>query len=392
MEGLVLEEKDAGDWANRGEGACNLVLAYTGSSSSFVGKVMRVQKVPRVGSPGSWSPTVLSKNERFSDLGWDRIWPMRVLVSREFLELIEKNVLCERPAWRVDAAKVDTDCDSALLMSDHSLFPGTLKGVPCIFVEIKPKCGFLPCSRFISEANADKRIISRFRMHQTLKLHQGEISELSEYNPLNLFSKSEDKIHKAINYLFTTPQNNFRVFLNGSLIYGGWGGGADSTNIVTSEAFEDALKPVISADSGLRTKNFRQLVSETVCKSGILDQLLKSCPVCGELGEEEVSHRYTSLHFIPMDESLKIVKDYLVAATSKDCSLMISFRPRVDGDMGSPYNEASFIDLDLKPSKKMGEYYELDKKIVSCYTKMVDTEQEADEATSMEAYIMVQST
>nr|POE52407.1 inositol-pentakisphosphate 2-kinase [Quercus suber] len=309
MEGLVLEEKDAGDWANRGEGACNLVLAYTGSSSSFVGKVMRVQKVPRVGSPGSWSPTVLSKNERvlWKEIDGINSCPNKEIVAQlleltdllkccvsafsyqleqfivdyqeistwEFLELIEKNVLCERPAWRVDAAKVDTDCDSALLMSDHSLFPGTLKGVPCIFVEIKPKCGFLPCSRFISEANADKRIISRFRMHQTLKLHQGEISELSEYNPLNLFSKSEDKIHKAINYLFTTPQNNFRVFLNGSLIYGGWGGGADSTNIVTSEAFEDALKPVISADSGLRTKNFRQLVSETVCKSGILDQLLK---------------------------------------------------------------------------------------------------------------------
>ena len=38
MEGLVLEEKDAGDWAYRGEGACNLVLAYTGSSPSFVNK------------------------------------------------------------------------------------------------------------------------------------------------------------------------------------------------------------------------------------------------------------------------------------------------------------------------------------------------------------------
>ena len=57
------------------------------------------------------------------------------------------------------------------------------------------------------------------------------------------------------------------------------------------------------------------------------------------MGEEEVSHRYTSLHSIPMDESLKIVKDYLVAATAKDCSLMISFRPRADGDLGSPYNE-----------------------------------------------------
>lgn len=49
---------------------------------------------------------------------------MHVPVSREFLESIEKNVLSQRPAWRVDAAKVDTDCDSALLMSDHSLFPG----------------------------------------------------------------------------------------------------------------------------------------------------------------------------------------------------------------------------------------------------------------------------
>lgn len=51
---------------------------------------------------------------------------MHVLVSREFLESIEKNVLSERPACRVDAAKVDRDCDSVLLMSDHSLFPGNL--------------------------------------------------------------------------------------------------------------------------------------------------------------------------------------------------------------------------------------------------------------------------
>uniref|UniRef100_A0A7N2KSC7 Inositol-pentakisphosphate 2-kinase n=1 Tax=Quercus lobata TaxID=97700 RepID=A0A7N2KSC7_QUELO len=155
MEGLVLEEKDAGDWAYRGEGACNLVLAYTGSSPSFMGKVMRVQKVPRrVGSPGSRCPTALSENERVlwkeidgidscpnkeiaAQLYVEHVMSpllgskyvdsgMRVLVSREFLESIEKNILCERPAWRVDAAKVNTDCDSALLMSDHSLFPGNL--------------------------------------------------------------------------------------------------------------------------------------------------------------------------------------------------------------------------------------------------------------------------
>ena len=53
---------------------------------------------------------------------------MRITVTREFLELVEKNVMSQRPAWRVDAAKVDTHCDSVLLLSDHSIFPrGTYK-------------------------------------------------------------------------------------------------------------------------------------------------------------------------------------------------------------------------------------------------------------------------
>ena len=47
---------------------------------------------------------------------------MHVHVSREFLESVEKDVICKRPAWRIDTAQVDTHCDSALLMSDHSLF------------------------------------------------------------------------------------------------------------------------------------------------------------------------------------------------------------------------------------------------------------------------------
>lgn len=48
---------------------------------------------------------------------------MRVQASREYLETVEKNVNFQRPASRVDAAKVDTECDYVLVMSDHSLFP-----------------------------------------------------------------------------------------------------------------------------------------------------------------------------------------------------------------------------------------------------------------------------
>lgn len=52
-----------------------------------------------------------------------KIWQIRIPVSTEFLETIETNVVRQRPVWRVDAAKVDSHCDSVLLLSDHSLFP-----------------------------------------------------------------------------------------------------------------------------------------------------------------------------------------------------------------------------------------------------------------------------
>ncbi|XP_043709718.1 inositol-pentakisphosphate 2-kinase-like isoform X2 [Telopea speciosissima] len=431
---VVLGEKDAADWIYRGEGAVNLVLAYNGSSPDFVGKVMRIQKAPRSRSQCTTDTSVLSMfdcliwkdtNELVSStskevvgqlfvfyvmrplLGSEHVdVGMHVLVSRKFLESIENKVRCQRPAWRVDAAKVDTLCDSALLISDHSVFPrGALKESPCISVEIKPKCGFIPCSRFIAEGNAVKRSITRFRMHQVLKLHQGEISQISEYDPLDLFSGSSERIHKAIKALFVTPQNNFRIFRNGSLIFGGLGGGTDNTNFVGSEALEDSIEGLIQADYGLRTASFLQLVSETIFKSGVLDRLLEAqkldlldiegaihayynivsqpCKVCRDLGDGEFSRIYLSLHSISLEESLKIVRDYLMATTAKDCSLMISFRPRENGDPGSPHSNVClestnqsfeykvyFIDLDMKPLEKMVYYYELDQKIVSCYTQM----------------------
>ncbi|OVA08748.1 Inositol-pentakisphosphate 2-kinase [Macleaya cordata] len=434
MEVMVLEEKDAVDWIYRGEGAANIVLGYTGSSPAFVGKVIRIQKAPRnkhqctiVTSVFSMHENILWKdsidlvsctskenagqlfvlNVMVPLLGSKHVDDgVRVLVSREFLEAVEKNILFQRPAWRVDAAKINILCDSALLISDHSVFPdGISKEAPCISVEIKPKCGFLPCSRFIAEGNALKRNISRFRMHQVLKLHLGEISQISEYDPLDLFSGSSERINKAIKSLFTTPQNNLRIFLNGSLIFGGLGGGTDDTSIMVNEAFEDKIGDVIQTKRGLRLASFQNLVAETIFQSGVLNQLLEAqkcdsfdiegaihayynivsepCKVCQDLGDNELSQRYLPLHSISLEESINIVKDYLIAATAKDCSLMISFRPREDEDQVSSYStvclestnqifdyKAYFIDLDMKAFKKMVYYYELDQKIVSCYTKM----------------------
>uniref|UniRef100_A0A0R0JJ18 Inositol-pentakisphosphate 2-kinase n=1 Tax=Glycine max TaxID=3847 RepID=A0A0R0JJ18_SOYBN len=402
---MILREKDANEWVYRGEGAANLVLAYTGSSPTFIGKVMRIRKCPRNGAEGMCmrSPSALTALERLLWKDVDELISssdneiacqlfahhvmkpllgpkyvdagMLVEVPREFLELVEKNVIRQRPAWRVDNARVDMHRGSVLLMSDHSVFThGNLGSSPCISVEIK-------------------------------------ISLLSKYNPLDLFSGSKERIYKAIKDLFTTPQNNFRVFMNGSLIFGGLGGGAEDTNFGIAKAFENALKSVIQADNGLCTENLLTLVAEAVKKSGVLDRLLdvqkldnvdiegaihayyditrQQCIICRELSEEQLK-RYTSLHSASLDESLRIVKDYLIAATAKDCSFMICFRQRKAGDSGSGsicsniYLESTkqtfdfkvyFIDLDLKRMSKMEEYYELDKKIVSCYEEMIKMDQ-----------------
>ncbi|XP_058220772.1 inositol-pentakisphosphate 2-kinase-like isoform X1 [Rhododendron vialii] len=457
---VVFEQKDASDWIYRGEGAANLVLAYNGSSPAFVGKVLRIQKSPRKGSPRYVSETKDGHSSLTSDEC--RLWKetedlvsaptreiaeqlyvqhvitpllgpghvdagIRVHVSRDFLESVEKNVLCQRPSWRVDAAQVNTLCHAALLMSDHSVFPrGSLKDQVSISVEIKPKCGFLPFSKYISEGNVIKKRISRFRMHQSLKFHEREVSEISEYDPLDMFSGSKDRVRKAIKALFVTPQNNFRVFLNGSLIYGGLGGGGDSISHMSGEAFEDVLRSVIRTDDGLRTSNFLHLVAETVFRSGLLDRLLKiqkldvfdiegaihayynfisqPCTVCGDLGEDKVSDRYKYLHSLSLDESLKIVRDYLIAATAKDLSMMICFRPWEEEDVESSYSsvflkstnqtfdyKASFIDLDMKPLNKMERYYELDQQIVSCNTDITNGEHQLDNSVSIGAYITAYS-
>lgn len=45
----------------------------------------------------------------------------------------------------------------------------------------------------------------------------------------------------------------------------------------------------------------------------------------------------------------------------------------------------NFIDLDLKPLKKMVDYYELDKKILNCFTQMLEMEHKDGNARSMDA-------
>ncbi|KAI3825493.1 hypothetical protein L1987_06983 [Smallanthus sonchifolius] len=448
MVEFILEAKDAADWIYRGEGGLNIVLAYNGSSPNFTGKVVRVRKLRKNEPENEEASSALSGHER---LVWKEVGELlsastkdianhmyaqhvlcpllgsrhvdagvRVLVTKEFLELLHNGVLLQRPSWRVDNGRINTLLDSAILMSDHSIFPHAVhEEEVCISVEIKPKCGFLPTSRFIREENAVKKRISRFRLHQILKFHQRKVPQISEYDPLDMFSGSKGRIMKSVKDLFLTPQNNFRVFLNGRLVFGSLGGEADDTNTQIAEAFEETLKDFFKADddSGMHIPDFLQLVAGAVSESGILDRLLQvqkldvmdiegaihayydvvsqPCAVCRESQPAATN----VLHSIPFDQSLKIVRDFLISLTAKDLSLMISFRPTPKGSSQSPYDviyleslnrsfdyKASFIDLDMKPLEKMPYYYKLDQEIVSCYSRMMKTVNQPEKPGSETLY------
>ncbi|KAJ4816559.1 Inositol-pentakisphosphate 2-kinase [Rhynchospora pubera] len=422
---IVITLEDVNDWAYKGEGAANLILSYQGSLPLLLGKVLRVQKVSKDETIPPMACAVLSTHEQ---LIWANVAELieskskdslaqiyatrimgpllgtnhidagvRVSVSREFLEKVEVSTLNFRPAWRRKASKIDILTNSALLFSDHSVFPSN--STFSIAIEIKPKCGFVPSSEYILDENSIKKQVTRYKMHQALKLHKKQILEESAYDPLDMFSHSKERIHKALNALYMNPQNNFRVFLNGSLIYGGMD--TDTKTHDTNNSFEE----LIGTSSGLNLNlpKIFELLTEMISKSGVLNQLLETqkldvydiegaihsyydvisqtCPVCESISDKGLLEKFEKLHCLPIQKSIEIVRDYLVSATAKDCSLMLCFRPREgEAPASEEYGSVSiesvdqvydykvfFIDLDMKPLEKMVYYYDLDQKITNFY-------------------------
>ena len=49
-------------------------------------------------------------------------------------------------------------------------------------------------------------------------MHQGEISRISSYDPLDLFSGEPKRCQHAILCLLDNPQNNFKAFVNGKAV------------------------------------------------------------------------------------------------------------------------------------------------------------------------------
>ncbi|PFX19159.1 Inositol-pentakisphosphate 2-kinase [Stylophora pistillata] len=132
-----------------------------------------------------------------------------------------------RPDHRLQK-EIDESCLWGVVMPDFCFLPAG--GIPSLergketnhstfSVELKPKCGFLPSSKYIDPSRVTKFTTCQYCMLQKSKVKEGKYKRESNYCPLDLFSRDRGRVMYAFECLVSNPQNNLRVFCDGVTIF-----------------------------------------------------------------------------------------------------------------------------------------------------------------------------
>ncbi|KAM4722311.1 inositol-pentakisphosphate 2-kinase [Rhinophrynus dorsalis] len=185
-----------------------------------------------------------------------------VTLPLDFLKRLCLKVQSERPESRCDK-EMDVSGYAMCLpnLTRLQTFP-FVEHRPIFCIEIKPKCGFIPSSAFITKEI--KKKVCRFCMHQHLKVAKGKWKRISKYCPLDLFSGNKQRMHFALMSLLQESQNNLKVFKNGELIYGCRD---DQEHFTDLNELAHQLKPFFFPANGL--------VSGPLCAKSILKELIQ---------------------------------------------------------------------------------------------------------------------
>lgn len=268
-------------------------------------------------------------------------------------------------------------------------------GTTCI--EIKPKFGnILTCDTIPQHERTLKHTKSRYSLHQTLKLEQGSIASRSAYDPLDLFSNKKERMVRALIALFDNPQNNLSVFRGGDRCT------LDDTGGLCQSILQTMLPSEMMASSAKETLSI--ILTEILLQEDILQNILRMQNICqydvqaveklvcrmvspdvesNNSKSGEPTSALDRLLDLEEDEIMDILADYCIAATAKDCSVMISFS--ATGDASSSKRQApnpcgtgairtslgihclyrvTVVDLDRKNLEKIKAHATLDREII----------------------------
>ncbi|KAL4655836.1 inositol-pentakisphosphate 2-kinase isoform X1 [Arapaima gigas] len=213
---MELDKMDENDWRYHGEGNRSLVVSHVHVSSAK----QRVKAHTEQAFRHIQNIVDYNKNVMKPLLGDECVHHGEaVKLPLDFLKQLSVKVQQQRPESRRHKV-MDTFSGCALCLPNLTQLSSChlSKRSPQLCIEIKPKCGFLPFSQHITQEV--KHRVCRFCMHQHFKLANGKWKRVSRYCPLDLFSGNKQRMYSAIKHLLEEPQNNFKIFTSGELIYG----------------------------------------------------------------------------------------------------------------------------------------------------------------------------
>ncbi|XP_050458474.1 inositol-pentakisphosphate 2-kinase isoform X2 [Cataglyphis hispanica] len=127
-------------------------------------------------------------------------------------------------------------------------------------VEIKPKQGYL--------RETERRFPAcPYCLNQYAKLRKGDIAVRSNYCPFELFSGVEARMKTTVKELLRSPQNNLRIFKDGTVIY---------NQESSSNDLEDVLNKWFRNATTTRVDEFCSLVCSALTRPFVQEQLEES--------------------------------------------------------------------------------------------------------------------
>lgn len=331
-------------------------------------------------------------------------------VDREFLRAVADAVEPARPRARRARSGIDLAATRAALVPDANRVDSVrafgaeriLRGVGVaedwFSVEIKPKCGFaLP---------GDPKGTSRFAMHQALRVRRGEVRRASAYDPLDLFagcdeetgeetnprtratseSERKKKSRRALSALAAAPRNNLRVARRGRR----WpesdsNEDSDTRGHESLDAFVQETDRNLDVDVRLGgASGLLDLVDDALRQSGVLAFVLRAqrrdavgAETAARLWLELVSKFHGDEKDEAVEKTRRTLRDFVVAAVAKDCSVLVAMRGARDDDAFSDDDDGTFalastaaeggtsvryrcrvsvVDVDLKPIANMPKW------------------------------------
>eukprot|EP00026_Physarum_polycephalum_P006403 Phypoly_transcript_06445.p1 GENE.Phypoly_transcript_06445~~Phypoly_transcript_06445.p1 ORF type:complete len:423 (+),score=75.46 Phypoly_transcript_06445:494-1762(+) len=404
MDGVQKEIKlDHTEWHYKNEGACNVILSYNGPfDSSLTSHVLRLKKTSSKSTHShherEMAEYTFVKEVLLPKIGADYVHPgVIVKVNTPFLEKVNEVIQPLRPPHRL-VAHLDLAATSAFVLPDLSIFPKHASSTKHTFcIEIKPKWGFVTSSPFVHPRHQIKKQACRYCLHQHLKILQGSIHHISEYCPQDLYSGDPVRIRKALRALLAHPQNNLKVYCDGELCFTGSLGGRKKTDTdfdldhlanKLKDAFphsKDTLSSLVDILLQILTRepvlqNLKKIqVQDNIDIEAIYYLYKKHVLQTTDFSDIPDSARFEALETLDSGEISRKISEFMIAATAKDCSVMIALLP-LDPEQkqlsnghfkslnvpeeGEIQYRIGVVDLDERLPGLIPQYYKLDQEIV----------------------------